>query len=171
MPDLVNPTTLEVRRSEPVVLSGWLVVPRGAESVGAVAAKYAGNHASLVEGAGRLIYTPQIEAVDRQYRKWVTDHVEEMTAGEKATADVALLTAQRDAAVAQLDRTEDVLRAVVQAVMDELNSTAAAYNALRGACAAATSVADLRTRANATATLPTRTLGQIRTAIRARIGT
>jgi hypothetical protein len=90
MADFVNPSTLALVGSTPSMPSPWLVVPRDAASVPAVVAKYQpAQRAKVTEAAGHLIYTPQIAAVVQHYRKWVTDHVEEMTTGEKATVDAA----------------------------------------------------------------------------------
>ncbi len=49
-----------------------------------------------------------------QYRKWIIDHVEEMSQPEKDSVDAARLQAQYDEVVEQLDRTEEILRAVVR---------------------------------------------------------
>lgn len=110
------------------------------------------------------------QAIPRLYRKWVVDQVMEMDAGEKASADAAALTAQRDSAAAQFNQTEDVLRAFMLLVVDELNAHAAKTNSILDAIDAATSLADLKTRVGVIANLPARTAQQLRNAIRGKLG-
>ena len=110
------------------------------------------------------------QAIPRLYRKWVVDQVMEMDAGEKASADAAALTAQRDSAAAQFNQTEDVLRAFMLLVVDELNAHAAKTNSILDAIDAATSLADLKTRVGVIANLPARTAQQLRDAIRGKLG-
>ena len=86
------------------------------------------------------------EAIPQRYRKWLVDHVEEMTQGEKDATDAAALTAQRDAVTAQLDGQEDVLRAFMLVVLDELNTLRAQHS------------------------LAARTTAQLRNAVRAKLG-
>lgn len=97
----------------------------------------------------------------------------EMSAGEKTTADAAILSADRDARmVALIDQVESVLRHVVLLVRDEQNIQADRYNELRAQIVAATSLANLQTRVtNNTSDMPVRTLTQLRTAIRNALGT
>lgn len=107
----------------------------------------------------------------RQYRKWVTDHVEEMNPAEKAAADAAEVTAARDRRAGVLDDPEDAIRAVVLIVMDELNAHTARTNELVAAIVAASSLGALRTAVGAFPPLPERPAAQLRTAIRNRLGT
>lgn len=145
MSDFVNPSTLDLIASVNDMPSPWVVCTR----------------ADLTTW----------QAIARQYRKWVTDHVEEMTAGEKTGVDAAALTAQRDAIAAQLDAAEDVLRAFMLTVLDELNNHADKINAMLTAVDNATSLADLKTRYAAIADYPTRTAQQLKTTVRGKLGT
>ena len=94
----------------------------------------------------------------------------EMTAGEKAAVDAASLTAQRDAAIVQLQQTEDVLRAFMLAVLDELNLHATKMNAILNAIDGSTNYATLKSGIAAVADYPARTESQLRTAIYAKLG-
>ncbi len=96
----VHPTTIDLAENQP---APWLAVPLNAAAIPTLQAKYPGRCAKLTEASGHLIYVPQIQAVARQYRKWVTDHVEEMSAGEKATVDAAAATALEASKVTGFD--------------------------------------------------------------------
>ena len=145
MSDFVNPSTLGLVASVNDMPAPWVVCTR----------------ADLTTW----------QAIARQYRKWVTDHIEEMTAGEKTTADAAALSAQRDATAAQLDAAEDVLRAFMLTVLDELNNHADKINTMLTAVDNATSLADLKTRYAAIADYPARTAQQLKTTVRGKLGT
>ena len=116
-----------------------------------------------------------VAGVPHQYWKvpgdWnVTAGPVEMTAGEKTAVDLAALTAQRDAAVAQLQHTEDVLRAFMLMVLDELNLHATKMNAILDAIDGSTNYATLKSRVAAVADYPQRTESQLRTTIRDKLG-
>jgi len=96
----VHPTSIDLAENQP---APWLAVPLDANSVATLQAKYPGRCAKLTEAAGHLIYIPQIVAVPQQYRKWVTDHVEEMSSGEKATVDAAAAAAEAAAQIVGYD--------------------------------------------------------------------
>jgi hypothetical protein len=118
--DFVNPETRALLRSMSIMPDPWIVCSREDLEVW--------------------------EAIPTRYRKWVVDHIEEMDAAEKVAADEAALTAVRDAAVAQLDHAEDLLRAVVLVLRDEINLLRAQHG------------------------LPARTVAQLRAAVRAKLG-
>lgn len=102
----------------------------------------------------------------------------EMSAGEKAAVDAALLAADRDGRIARYDNLEDDLRQLLRALVDEFNAHSdrldehgARYNALRAQILTATSLANLQTRvSNSTqdmsTDMPTRTLANVKTVIR-----
>lgn len=75
------------------------------------------------------------------------DVVSEMSAGEKATVNAARADTLRDNTVTETDNMEALIRAVVQLVVDEINTLRAQH------------------------ALPARTLAQVRTAIRNKLGT
>lgn len=96
MARVVNTETLELRRSvnTPEYVAPWVVVDEA------------------VADAVALIPTA--------YRKWVVDHVEEMSAGEKAAVDAAALVAADDSRMSQFDQ-RDALAAFALLVLDEVN--------------------------------------------------
>jgi hypothetical protein len=144
MADYVNPSTCEVVTSHPGKDSPWIQCTREQSTAWLLIAQ--------------------------RYRKWVTDQIEEMTAGEKDAVDAAALVASRDSAVAQVDQTEDVLRALLLTLLDEFNAHATKTNAILDAVDAATSLADMKTRVGTINDHPQRTVAQLRTAIRNKLG-
>ena len=145
MADFANPSTLAVQASVNDAPAPWVVITR---------AQY-----------------DAWSAISPQYRKWVVDHIEEMTAQEKAAADAAALAAQRDGQAAQLDQIEGVTRAFMLVVLDELNNHALKINAILDAIDAAASLAALKTSVAAIADYPQRTSTQLKTAVRGKLGT
>lgn len=111
-----------------------------------------------------------IAPVPQRYRKWVTDHVEEMTVGEKAAVDAAQATADDDARMSQLNA-RDVLAAVLLVVRDEFEVFAGRIDAMRDAVATANNLGDAKTAAAAIPDAPVRTVAQIKAAVRARLET
>ena len=125
MSDVLNRDTLQYRRSvntpdfpDPP----WLEVPRDTA-----------NEALLL-------------SVPVRYLVLTGDVLAEMDASAKAAVDAAALIVQRDSAVAQLEQQEDIIRAFMLIVLDEVNT--------------------LRVAAG----LAERTETQLRTAIRNRLG-
>jgi hypothetical protein len=78
--------------------------------------------------------------------------------------------ASRDAAVAQLDQLEDMLRAVLLVLKDEFNRHSDYAAAVKAQTALATSLANLQTRLAAISVVPTRTTAELRTAVRNKLG-
>jgi hypothetical protein len=146
MADVLNTQTLEMRASvnEVQYAPPWIVIARAQYDLWSV--------------------------IPLRYRKWVTDHVEEMTQPEKDAVDFALLEAARDSIVQQLDQQEDILRAFAGLLVDQLNAHAARTNALLDAIDGAASLAALKTAAASIQNLPTVNLAQLRQAIRNKIG-
>jgi len=145
MADFVNPQTLALRPSENAMPSPWVVCTR--------------------EQLTTWELIPQI------YRKWVTDHIEEMTVGEKAAAVAAALEAQRDATIATVDNVEDVLRATILVLRDELNAHADKINAILDAVDGASNLATLKSAVALIANYPQRSIDNVRTTIRGKLGT
>ena len=94
----------------------------------------------------------------------------EMTQAEKDAVDAADLIAQRDAAVAQLQQTEDILRAFMLTVLDEFNTHATKTNAILDAVDGASDLSQLKTTVAGIADYPARTEQQLRTSIRGKLG-
>lgn len=147
MASMVNTTTLDILLSAdtPKLTAPWVVVSRAnAETWSAIAQKY---------------------------RKWVTDHVEEMTALEKATVDGALLDSQREATTAQFDNVEGALRASLLTILDELNAHALKMNAILDAIDNGATLAQVKANIAAVSDYPQRTVQQMRNAINGKLGT
>jgi hypothetical protein len=91
----------------------------------------------------------QVVGIAPIYWKWDagTERPIPMTAGEQAVVNTAIETARRDSEASQLTQVENILRAIVLVVLDEIN-------VLRSALL-----------------LTTRTESQVRTAIRNKLGT
>lgn len=150
MADVVNTSTCEVRMSvnegvAPFNAPPWQVISRDQFLAWSV--------------------IPQI------YRKWVVDHIEEMSAGEKAAVDAAILEALRDSVIQEVDELENIQRAFMLTMLDELNNHTAKINAMLTAVDTASNVAEIKANYAAIPDLPSRTTAQLRSAIRAKLGT
>ena len=120
------------------------------------------------------IINPDLSAVAGQPTKYwriVGDIVSLLTQVERDAVDAAELEARRDATVQQLQDVEDVLRAFMLIVLDELNLHALKHNAILDAVDAAANLADLKTRVALIADYPSRTEANLRTAVRGKFGT
>lgn len=119
------------------------------------------------------IINPDLSAVDGWAQKyWIItgDLVSLADANARAAIDAAETEAQRDAITAQLDQTEDVLRAFMLVTLDELNAHAAKINSILTAIDGASSLANLKTAVAAIADYPTRTAANLRAAVRNKLG-
>ena len=111
-------------------------------------------------------------AIPQKYRKFdVSDNVVEMDAAEKAAVDAAETTARLDGIADQLDELEDILRAFALQLLDERNRMAVAFNDLKNGIAAANNLNDAKAAAAAIADEPIRTIAQLKTALRNKLGT
>ncbi len=149
MADVLNTSTLEMRASvnesqSPYTDTPWIVITRDQFNLWST--------------------IPQI------YRKWNGVAIEEMTQPEKDAVDAALLQQQLDSITQQLDQANDLLRAVVKLLVAEFNRHADKTNALLDAIDASGSLAQLKTAAASIPNHQTRTLAQLRAAIRAELG-
>ena len=119
------------------------------------------------------IRDPDLSAVEGWATKyWVIsgDTVSLMDAAARAAVDAAELEAMRDLVVTQLDAQEDILRAFMLAVLDELNAHALKTNAILDAIDQATNLASLQTAVGQIADYPQRTPTQMRSAVRTKLG-
>lgn len=120
------------------------------------------GYASNVE----WVYDPDLSAVAGWPSKyWLiavypSDTVSLMDAAERAVVDAVELASERDAVVAQIDNAEDILRAFVLVVMDEMNLLREQFNTTTAESAQLT-----------TTTYSDRTVAQLRAAIRGKLGT
>ena len=119
------------------------------------------------------IVEPNLSAVAgfaSKYWTIVGDAVLLKTAPERDAVDAAELSANRDAATAQLDQLEDVLRAFALVLLDELNLHATRTNAILDAVDAASNITTLKTAVALIADVPTRTIAQVRASVRGKLG-
>jgi len=98
------------------------------------------------------------------------DAVDAKEAADAAAAAIVARDAARDAAAEQLNQVEDIMRAFALVLLDELNSHKDKINAILTAIDAATSLAEVKTNIGAIADYPTRTVDQLRAALRAKLG-
>ncbi len=117
-----------------------------------------------------------VAAVPLKYWKRVGDLIQEMTAGEKTTLDAAeaaaALTARRTTAsnVSNNSTADGIqMRAIVSILLDELNTLRAWTVSFKAEVAAATTLADLKSRVATLSTLNNRTLTQAKTAYQNKI--
>jgi hypothetical protein len=149
MADVLNTATLELRASvneaqEPYTSPPWIIITRAQFDLWST--------------------------IPQQYREWTGAAIEEMTGPEKTAADLAALKASRDAIVQQLDQQEDILRWFAGMVVDEFNAHSDKTNTILSAIDNAASLAALKTAVAAIQDLPTRTMQQVRSAIRNKAG-
>jgi len=98
-------------------------------------------------------------------RVWtVTDKTQQQIDAETA--------ARRDETVAlSLDQTEEILRAILSVIVDEFNRHSDRDQAVKDQTALATSLANFQTRMAGIARVPSRTLQDLRDAVRQKLGT
>lgn len=122
---------------------------------------------------GQWIINPDLSAVagvPNRYWKITGDSITEMSQAEKDALDNAALQASRDALANQIDQVEDVLRATLLTVLDEFNAHAAKINAILTAADNATNLNDFKTAMLAITDYPQRTIAQLKTTIRNKLG-
>ncbi len=120
------------------------------------------------------IIEPDLSAVVGQPSKYWTvtgDVVSLMSQGQRDAVDAALLSAARDAVAAAFDNVEDIERAFALVLLDELNLHAARVTAILDAVDGAGTLAALKTAVLAINDVPQRTIGQLKTALRGKLGT
>jgi hypothetical protein len=93
------------------------------------------------------------------------------TSGEQAATIAARLAAARNSLIAQIDNIEDILRAFAGLLVDELNDRSTTITSILDAIDSAVNLAGLKTAVAGIANPPQRTLAQLRTAIRNKLGT
>ena len=115
------------------------------------------------------IYDPDLSAVAGEPSKyWIitNDVVTLMSQPLRDAVDAAEEVARLDSVADELDRTQSILKAFAEVLVDELNNRADANNAVLAAAASATSLATFKTAMAAISDTPQRTLAQIKTAAR-----
>lgn len=109
-------------------------------------------------------------AIPPQYRKLNGQAIEEMTQAEKDAVIAAQRQAARNAAAAQLEQQEDILRAFMLIVLDDRNVLAARLASLLDAIDGASSLATLKTAVASINNPRQYDEQQLRDAIKARLG-
>lgn len=120
------------------------------------------------------IINPDMSAVagfESRYWTITGDVVSLMDAAARAVVDAAQLEATRDATAAELDQAEGALRAFMLAVLDEFNAHATKINAILTAIDNGGTLAAVKTNIAAIADYPSRTIAQLKTVLRSKLGT
>ncbi len=94
-----------------------------------------------------------------------------MDQAQRDAVDAAILNASRDNTAAVLAEPELYPRGYALVALDELNAHALKVNSILDAVDAATTLADLKTRVAAISDYPQRTIQQMQTAVRNKLGT
>lgn len=119
------------------------------------------------------IIEPDLSAVAGQPSRYWTitgDTVTLMNQSGRDAVDAAILSASEDITAAQLDGVYNIHRAFALVCLDEFNAHALKINAILDAVDAATSLADLKTRVGLIADYPQRTIAQLKTGLRNKLG-
>ena len=99
------------------------------------------------------------------------DTVSLMSQAERDAIDAALLAAARDAIAAAMDQVEDYTRAFALVCLDEFNSHATKINAILTAIDNGSTLSAVKTNIAAIADYPQRTIAQLKTSVRNKLGT
>jgi len=99
------------------------------------------------------------------------DTVTLMNQAARDAVDAALLSAARDATAAAMDQLENYSRAFAEVCLDEFNRHTQWEADFTAAVAAATSLTNLQTRVAAIVPVPVRTLANLKTGVRNKLGT
>lgn len=129
--------------------------------------------ADLPEAQANYIEYPDLSAVAGQPVKYWVITGDVVTLADQATRDAIdaqELSDRLDAIAAKLDLTQDFQRAFALALLDELNSHADKINAILTAIDNATNLAGLKAEIATIADYPQRTIAQMKTAVRGKLG-
>jgi hypothetical protein len=120
------------------------------------------------------IINPDLSAVigfDSKYWTITGDVVSLLSQAERDALDAAALGAARDARANRLDQVEDIARAAILVIMDEFNLHSARINAMLTAIDSGSTLAQVKTNIAAIQDIPVRTIAQLKTALRGKLGT
>ena len=103
---------------------------------------------------------------------WVItgDVVTLMTQVERDAVDATILEASRDALISEIDNVEDILRAFANVLLDELNAHSTKMAEISSIVDGAGNYSAFVTAMQGISDYPQRTLAQLRTAIRNKLG-
>jgi hypothetical protein len=119
------------------------------------------------------IHNPDLSGVigfDSRYWIITGDVVTLMSQAQRDALNASLLAAARDALVNQLSNLEDLQRAFMLVVLDELNLHADKINAILTAIDNGANIGAVKTNILAITDYPQRTAAQLRTSIRNKLG-
>jgi hypothetical protein len=120
------------------------------------------------------IIEPNMTAVVGQPSKyWIIsgDVVSLMNQAQRDAVDAAELSAARDETALRVDQVEDIIRALSLTLLDELNMHTGRTNAILTAIDNGGTLAQVKTGIAAIVDLPTRTIAQLKTTLRNKLGT
>lgn len=120
------------------------------------------------------IIDPNLSAVTGFPSKYWTisgDVVSLLDQAGRDAIDLAELNAARDATAATMDAVENWMRAFALVVLDEFNAHTTNINAVAAAVKNASTYGAARTAMQAIATLPPRTIANLKTGVRNKLGT
>ena len=120
------------------------------------------------------IVNPDLSAVTGQPTKYWSisgDTVSLLNQAGRDAVDAALLAAARDATSTAMNAVEGLERALALVLLDELNLHASTTTAILNAVDGAATLAALKTAIAAIADVPQRTINQLKTALRNKLGT
>lgn len=120
------------------------------------------------------IYQPDLSAVvgfAPKYWTIIGDVVLLKSQAERDAIDLADIEASRDALVNELDQVEDILRAFALALLDEFNLHASRTTAILDAIDGASNLAGVKTAVASILDVPQRSISDLKTAIRNKLGT
>jgi len=123
------------------------------------------------------IHAPDLAAVTGfAVKYWIRqpfpdDTVTLMDQSARDAVDAAELSAQRNAIVDQLDQVEDIQRASLLSLLDELNNHADRINAILDAIDGASNLSQVKSAIAVINDYPQRTIAQMKTAILSKLGT
>ena len=132
------------------------------------------SESSLSEPVANYIENPDLSAITGFPSKyWIItgDVVTLMDQSARDAVDAAGTSIQRDATSNEMGEIEGIVRAFALVVLDELNLHAARVTAILDAVDAANNLAGLKTDVAAIADVPQRTIEQLETAVRNKLGT
>jgi hypothetical protein len=127
----------------------------------------------LPEAEANYIENPDLSAVagwSNKYWAITGDVVSLMSPAERDAVDAAELASSRDSLADRVSNIEDVLRASLLAILDEVNLHAIRINAILDGIDNASNLAEVKTAIALINDVPSRTIAQMKTAIRGKLG-
>ena len=127
----------------------------------------------MPEAQANYIEDPDLSAVVGQPQKYweiTGDSVSLADPATQAAIDAQETSDKYDELADQIDDVDDLLRAFAQAVLDEINLHATRITAILDAIDGASNLSQVKTAVGAIPDVPTRTIAQMKTATRNKLG-